>query len=265
MRQARHWALKRWEGTEGGSEPVPPHGNPTARASRHTRPPETAPSAAPAHCLRRSASGGGRGSPPPARDAPDTPEESCAARGPEWSPLRALARSSRAPPLTAHRRGFVLSGVASSTSAQAPEPPPGPPHSRAPGALGAKLSARPPRHRCQRAPRREMRPCRLGRRYCEPGWRGRVGCGRTGRRAGHGGEAQPEGGGNRNVTRAREARMGRRKRGPPPPSAGPRPPACPTFSTSSSPGTRSSRAAVGLPLHSGPDSTLPCPARPLSF
>lgn len=90
---------------------------------------------------RRSAPGGGRGSALASRrlpasladDPPETPEESCAARGPERRPPRAAAHHSRAPPLTAPRRGFVLSGVASPAWAQAPEPLPGPLLSKAPG------------------------------------------------------------------------------------------------------------------------------------
>lgn len=104
------------------------------------------PSWAPARRSRRSAPGGGRGSPLashrlPANDPPETPEESCAARGPdrraargpERRPPRAAAHHSRVPPLTAPRRGFVLSGVASPAWAQAPEPLPGPLLCKAPG------------------------------------------------------------------------------------------------------------------------------------
>lgn len=139
-----------------------------------------------------------------------------------------------------------------------------PPHSRAPGALGAKFSRRPPRHRCRWAPRREMRRCSLGRRYCEAGQRGRAGVwtnwkeGGT-RRAPRLSRREEE---TATSPELAEARMGSGKRGPPP-SARPRPPARRAFSPSSSPGTRRSRVALGLPLHSGPDSTIPCPTRPL--
>lgn len=96
-------------------------GKPTARAPRLARPPAAQPRRARASSPRRSAPCRGRGSPPPPapRDPPETPEESCAARGPERRPPRA-------PPLTAPRRGFGLSGVVSPASAQAPEPPLGP-------------------------------------------------------------------------------------------------------------------------------------------
>lgn len=189
--------------------------------------------------------------------------------GPSAASAARPSRPSRAPPLTAPRCSLVFSGVSSPALAQAPGPLRGPPHSRAPGALGAKPSARPPRHRCRWAPRPGTRRCSLRRRYCERGRRGRVGCGRTRGRAGRdaaGAEAQPEGGGNHNVTRARGGKDGEEEKGDPLPLLDPdlrpaplSPPPPP------SPGNGSLRVALGLPFHPGPDSTEHSPARPLGL
>lgn len=116
------------------------------------------------------------------RDPPETPEESCAARGPERRPPRA-------PPLTAPRRGFVLSGVASPASAQASEPPSRPPHSRAPGPPAPSEPSPQRARRALGAGGRRATGCASaasgGATASRAGGVGE-GCGRRGRRAGRG-------------------------------------------------------------------------------
>ena len=112
---------------------------------------------------------------------------------------RATSAARRCPPLarpTAYRSpprfrplGRRLSSLGPGSGT--PSRPPSLQGARAPGALGAEPSARQPRHGCGWAPRHRMRRCSLGRRYCEPGWRERVGVGeRGGRRDAAGAEAR---------------------------------------------------------------------------
>lgn len=194
------------------------------------------------------------------RDPPETPEESCAARGPERRPPRA-------PPLTAPRRGFVLSGVASPASAQAPEPPPGPltpgrpaPSERSPqrarralGAGGRRATG------CAAAASGGATASRAG------GWVRGVGEGGGGRDAA-GAEAGVEGGGNRNVTRARGGENGEGETGDPPPTPDPdlrpAPPSSPPPLGGLLAG-RCVRPSSPLGPHALLPSTHPCLASPL--
>lgn len=252
------------KGRKAGSEPAPPPGKPTARGSRLEHPPETPPSRARERSLRRSAPGGGRGSPPPSSEAPETPEESCASRGPERRSPRALP-APRAPlrsPLTA---------AASSSRAAPPQP-----RTRLQSLFPSRSlqGARRPRSQSLRAPAAPSVP--VGAAPRDAPLQPRAALLRGGPARAGGVWASWEEGGTRRAPRLSrreeetatspglaEARMGRVRGTPslcPTPTSGP-----PGFSLPSSPGTRRSRVALGLPLHWGPDSTRPCPARPLGF
>lgn len=179
-----------------------------------------------------------------AGDPAESPEESCAAWGPERRPPRA-------PPLTAPRRAFVLSGVASPASAQALEPLPGPPHCRAPGPPAPSEPSPPRAPRAmgaggRRAAGRALQP-RAALLRAGPARAGGVWATGGGRDAA-GAEARLEGGGNRNVTRARGGEDGEGETGTlsrcRTPTSGP-----PRCLPSSSPGTRGSelRSALASP------------------
>lgn len=135
-----------------------------------------------------------------------------------------------------------------------PSRPPSLQGARAPGGLGAEPSARQPRHGCGWAPRHRMRRCSLGRRYCEPGRRGRVGVGeRGGGRDAAGAEARWREEETATSPEPRAARMGGGNGDPFPlrdPNLRPAP-------LSRSPPPLRGLAAVGLPLHSGPNARTP--------
>lgn len=205
-------------------------------------------------------------------DPPETPEESCAARGPERRPPRAPLRL----PLLAAASSSRASSPQLRPRLRSPLPAPSPQGARARGALRAEPSARPPRLGCRWAPRHGMRRCSLGRRYCELGGRA-GGCGVWAKR--EEGGTRPAlrlGGGRRKPQRHQSP--GRREwgggNGDPRIHAGPRPPASAFFLPASSRGApgsalRSAFPSAGaprtLPLHA----PLPCQASlapsPFSF